>query len=107
MTNSAPLMALARSETRKATSSAASAGWAGRPIGMPPRESMPRCSRAGVKACAPGDAVDQSVGAFGLNEPGGHGVDPHALGPGLVGQPLAVGGEGGLRRGVAQRCLMP
>src|SRR5260370_11671727 len=36
MTYSAPLMALARSGTRNATSSAASAGCAGRPIGMQP-----------------------------------------------------------------------
>src|ERR1700680_3707612 len=35
--------------------------------------------RGHVDAYALGDAGDQSVGAFGLNEPGGHGVDPHAF----------------------------
>jgi hypothetical protein len=39
-TYSAPVMERARSETRKATSSAVSSGCAGRPSGMPPRESM-------------------------------------------------------------------
>src|ERR1700747_3034026 len=41
--------------------------------------------RVPVDACPPGAAVDSSVGALGLNESGGHGVDPYAFRPDLVG----------------------
>ena len=40
MTYSVPVIDAARGETRKATRSATSFGWAGRPIGMPPSESI-------------------------------------------------------------------
>lgn len=40
ITNSVPVMQAARGETRKPTSSATSAGFDGRPIGMPPSEAM-------------------------------------------------------------------
>src|SRR6266568_3071434 len=68
-------------------------GGFGRLRGPPDRDAAegvhdPLQSRAGVDACAPGDAVDQSVGAFGLNEPGGHSVDAHAFGPGSLASPL-------------------
>src|SRR6185436_6890833 len=49
MTCSAPTMAEARSETRNATRSATSAGFAGRPSGMPPRESI-NCPRAASRS---------------------------------------------------------
>src|ERR1700680_4303778 len=43
MTYSVPVMEAARGETRNATRSATSFGLAGRPIGMPPRESITIC----------------------------------------------------------------
>src|SRR5260221_7929189 len=49
--------------------------------------------RIPADTCAPGDAGDQPLRALGLNEPGGHRVDPHSFRPDLVGQSLAVGGK--------------
>lgn len=46
MTYSAPWIEAARSEAKKATSSATSSGHAGRPIGMPPSASMMPCRAA-------------------------------------------------------------
>ncbi len=43
MTYSAPVMEAARGETRNAIRSATSAGFAGRPIGMPPSDFMMIC----------------------------------------------------------------
>jgi hypothetical protein len=72
MTYSAPLMALARSETRNATSFGGLGGLRGpadRDAAEEVHDLLQR--RILVDACAAGDAVDQSVGALGLNESGG------------------------------------
>jgi len=60
MTYSVPVMEAARDEARKATRSAASFGRAGRPIGMPPRES--------IKARRPLSALDALLKWAALRE---------------------------------------
>jgi hypothetical protein len=61
MTYSLPVIEAARSEARKATSSATSAGQAGRPSGMPPRDCI-NCSRAPCRS-VPEVSASRSISA--------------------------------------------
>src|SRR5258707_15687009 len=65
-------------------------GWSRRP---PDRDATkgvhdPLQRRIPADTCALGDAVDQPLGALGLNESGCHRVDPHAFGPTSLASPL-------------------
>jgi hypothetical protein len=84
MTYSAPLIAFARSDTRNATSSAASVGWAGRPIGMPLRGSMTRCRAASRLIPAPREVRRRGRRRPRSGRTGGDAVDAYTLRADLV-----------------------
>jgi len=91
MTNSVPVIDAARGDTRKATRSATSLGRAGRPIGMPPSESI-SVLRAPSKSvpCLDASFVDQADSRIGLDPARGQADDANALRAHLLRQTLAV-----------------
>src|SRR5215469_731230 len=80
ITISVPVIAEARSDAAKATSSATSSGRLGRPSGIPPSMFMSFCRAAVYFAfvCI-GHALNHACGRIGLYETRRHGQDPNSL----------------------------
>jgi hypothetical protein len=103
ITYSLPVIDAARSEARKATSSATSAGHPGRPIGMPPSDVINAC-RA-VSRSVPAFAASRSssaVAAVVSMKPGANADDANPLRTDLVREALAVVGERRLGGGIGE-----
>ena len=81
MTNSVPVIAVARSDARKATSSATSPGLLGRPRGMPPSMSISFLPGYTVVAFVFfRHSFNHAGGGIGFYETGGNRNHPNSLG---------------------------